>query len=356
MKKLLYLAAFAALLSTSACSDEPEIDKPTIDPVETSALFVVNSGNLGYGNASLSVINPHGNFYVNNFFYDANQMLLGDVAQSMSMGGGKGWIVVNGSNVIFAIDPATGRELGRIDSGITSPRNFYYVDATTAYVTQLYDNRIAIVDPSQYKVTGYIEIPGMEASTGSTEEMVFDGQYAYANCWSYQRTIVKIDLAANKVIGSIDVGVQPCSIVMDANHILWALTDGGGWDGNPIGYEAPALVKINPSGMKVIGSLKMKLGDSASALIAADGGHTLYWLNNGVYRMDIDATELPLAPYISTTTYLNALTVSPVDGDIYVADAIDYVQAGVVRSYHGGVLTHSYTVGIIPTGFCWLVE
>ena len=40
----------------------------------------------------------------------------GDVAQSMCIYGGKGWIAVNNSHVIFAIDPVTFKELGRIEN------------------------------------------------------------------------------------------------------------------------------------------------------------------------------------------------------------------------------------------------
>lgn len=40
------------------------------------------------------------------------------------------------------------------------------------YVTSLYDNRITIVDPSTYSVTGHIEIPDMNAATGSTEQLI----------------------------------------------------------------------------------------------------------------------------------------------------------------------------------------
>ena len=39
---------------------------------------------------------------------------LGDVAQSMCINANKGWVVVNNSHVIFAIDLNTFKEVGRI--------------------------------------------------------------------------------------------------------------------------------------------------------------------------------------------------------------------------------------------------
>ena len=42
------------------------------------------------------------------------------------------------------------------------------------------------------------------------------------------------------------------------------------------------------------------------------------------------------------------------NGDVYVADAIDYVQNCVVLRYSAeGELLDTFTVGIIPGAFCW---
>ena len=102
-------------------------------------------------------------------------MKLGDVAQSMTIHGDKGWIVVNNSHVIFAIDTKTFKETGRIEN-LTSPRYIHFVSDTKAYVTQLWDNRIFIVDPRRYEIIGYINVPDMDMQTGSTEYMVQVGR------------------------------------------------------------------------------------------------------------------------------------------------------------------------------------
>lgn len=67
-----------------------------------------------YGNASLSYYDPVNRHVENEVFVRANGMLLGDVAQSMVIRNGIGWIVVNNSGVIFAIDINTFKEVGRI--------------------------------------------------------------------------------------------------------------------------------------------------------------------------------------------------------------------------------------------------
>ena len=94
----------------------------------------------------------------NELFARANDQKLGDTAQSMTLHDGTLWIVVNTSNVIFAIDPYTFKEKGRI-TGLASPREIFFVSDDKAYVTQMEDGRICIVDPKKYEITGYIDCP-----------------------------------------------------------------------------------------------------------------------------------------------------------------------------------------------------
>ena len=72
-------------------------------------LFITNEGNFQYGNATLSYYDPATKKVENEVFYRANAMKLGDVAQSMTTHNDLGWIVVNNSHVVFAIDLGTRR-------------------------------------------------------------------------------------------------------------------------------------------------------------------------------------------------------------------------------------------------------
>ena len=86
-------------------------------------LFITNEGNFQYGNATLSYYDPETKTVENEVFYRANAMKLGDVAQSMTIRNDVGWVVVNNSHVIFAIDINTFKEVGRI-TGLTSHATF----------------------------------------------------------------------------------------------------------------------------------------------------------------------------------------------------------------------------------------
>ena len=62
--------------------------------------------------------------------------------------------------MIFAIDLNTFKEVGRIGEPDLAALHSFLSDEK-AYVTQLWDNRIFIINPKKYEITGYIQVPDM---------------------------------------------------------------------------------------------------------------------------------------------------------------------------------------------------
>lgn len=352
MRYLRWYIATVAMLLLAGCmrweygSAEEFSDTP-------SGLFITNEGNFQYGNASLSFYDPATKKVENEVFYRANAMKLGDVAQSMTIHNGVGWVVVNNSHVIFAINPQNFKEVGRI-TDLTSPRYIHFVSDEKAYVTQIWDNRICIVNPKRYEVTGYIECPNMTMESGSTEQMISYGKYLFVNCWSYQNHILKIDTESDTIVDELVVGIQPRSMVLDRNNKIWCITDGG-YSGSAYGHEAPSLVCIDAERFVVERRFEFSEGDSLSDVQIDGDGKTLYWINNDVWAMSVDAERVPVRPFVEYKgTIYYGLTVSPHNGDVYVADAIDYQQQGKVYRYSSqGKLIDEFYVGITPGAFCW---
>lgn len=350
---ILRLAIVVLLLASLVGCMKWEYDDGESFATSGAGLFVINEGNFQYGNASLSYYNPATKSVENEVFYRANAMKLGDVAQSMTLYGDTGWIVVNNSHVIFAIDPATFKEKGRIEN-LTSPRYIHFLSDEKAYVTQLWDNRIFIVNPKRYEITGYIECPAMTMESGSTEQMVQWGKYVFVNCWSYQNRILKIDTTTDKVVAELEVGIQPTSLVLDCYGKLWTITDGG-YEDSPYGYEAPSLYCIDAETFTIEKQFRFAKGDAPSEVQLNGRGDKLYWINNDVWAMDVTADRIPVKPFIpySDTLYYG-LTIDPRSGEVYVADAIDYVQAGKIYRYsEQGERLDEFYVGITPGAFCW---
>ena len=356
MKKLLLVTSvILGCISFVACNNDDEFGKGERFDKSASknGLFICNEGNFQYGNATLSYYDSESKEVENEIFYRANVMKLGDVAQSMTVRGKTGWVVVNNSHVVFAIDMNTFVEIGRI-TGVTSPYQIHFVSEEKAYITQLWSNRIAIVNPKRFEVTGYITCPGMETGTGSTEQMVQYGKYVYVNCRSYQNSIVRIDTTTDRIVNELTVGVQPTSLVLDCNNKLWTVTDGG-YEGSPYGYEVPTLYRIDAESLTIEKEFKFNLGDYPSKLQLNGTKDRLYWINNDIWQMDVTAENVPAQPFLPCGyARYYGLTVSPHNGDVYVSDAVDYMQQGVVYRYSKeGVLVDQFYAGIIPGAFCW---
>ena len=343
----------ALLLLPASCM---EWDYGYVEEFDTKGergLFICNEGNFQYGNATLSYYNPDIKKVENEIFYRANAMKLGDVAQSMTIHNGIGWVVVNNSHVVFAIDINTFKEVGRI-TNLTSPRYIHFVSDEKAYITQIWDNRIFIVNPKRYEITGYIEVPNMTMESGSTEQMVQYGKYLFVNCWSHQNRILKIDTESDKVVDEIEVGIQPTSLALDCNNKLWTITDGGD-EGSPYGHEVPSLYRIDAESFTIEKVFRFEFGDSPSEVQLNGEKDKIYWLNDDVWEMDVEADYLPAYPFLPYNgTLYYGLTICPRTGDVYIADAIDYSQQGKVYRYSKGQeLIDEFYVGVVPGAFSW---
>jgi DNA-binding beta-propeller fold protein YncE len=315
----------------------------------SDGLFIVNEGNFMYGNASLSYYDIDKQHTENEVFVNANGIKLGDVAQSMTIHNGLGYIVVNNSGVIFTIDVNTFKIVDII-TGFTSPRYIHFVNDSKAYVSDLYSSKIYILNTVTKKISGSISISGHR----STEQMVQSGKYVFTNCWSYDNKILVIDSDNDLIVDSITVGIQPNSLVIDKNNKLWVLTDGG-YQGNPYGHEIPSLYCINVSDFETEKKFDFELSDSPSRLCINNSLDTLYFLNKSVWQISADATELPtipIIPYKGTIYY--GLAVSPKTSEIYLADAVDYVQNGKIYRYTAQyVCIDTIDAGVSPSNFCF---
>ncbi len=180
------------------------------------------------------------------------------------------------------------------------------------------------------------------------------GKYVYCNCWSYQNRIIKIDTETDQVVDELKVGIQPTSLVMDKYNKMWTVTDGG-YEGSPYGYEAPSLYRIDAETFTVEKQFKFKLGDWPSEVQLNGDRDKLYWINKAIWSMDVTASHVPVRPFLEYSgTIYYGLTVNPANGEVYIADAIDYQQQGMIYRYSPeGKLIDEFYVGIIPGAFCW---
>ncbi|MCA6437709.1 MAG: hypothetical protein IM600_09435 [Bacteroidetes bacterium] len=330
------------LLSFTACVK----DKPTMVPKETIHLsvakkvFIINEGGLNDNKASISLFDPGTNQVVENYYgAQNNNQVLGSIAQSLTYFQSNYYIVINNSNKVVVCDYQF-KKTGQI-SGLMSPRYFLPVSNQKAYVSDLYANQIHIIDLGTNTKTGSIACPGW------TEQMVL--LYNKVFVCNYRKDyLYVINATTNLISDSIPVGKNAGSLVIDRFDNLWVLSSGESTNAVPA-----KLSKIDPISHNILKTYTFQLNESPNSLCLNKGKDSIYFINKNIYRMRVSDSDLPTTPFVvAGSKVFYGLGVNPTNYNIYVADAVDYVQKSNVFIYNtSGELTYNFKAGINANGF-----
>ena len=337
-------------LTIFSCMDYGPLDVENLDFSNSGrGLFIVNEGNFMYGNASLSYYDIETKNIENNVFTRVNGISLGDVAESMVAINGKGYVVVNNSGIIFVVDINTFKVKGIID-GFISPRNIFTTRSDKGYVTDLYGEAIIEIDLADNLKLDTIITSGHPSS----EHIVAVNDELFVSCWSNDNILLVVDPFTNGITDSIIVPFQPKSMVVDINNKIWLVSDGANYSDN-YGSPYPILSIINPISRIVEYSIELDGGESPVSIATNGTRDTVYILNNGVYGYSVyDDSFHPVQIVGDSDALFYDFTIDPVTSEIYIADAIDYVQTGAIYRYSPkGNPVDTFRVGIIPGGFCF---
>lgn len=326
------------------CNKEKEIGPQTINEenevANHSGVYILNEGNFGWSNGSISLYNPISKKVSNTLYTSVNNLPLGDIVQSMYLHNGVGYIVINNSGKIECVFLPDFKNKATI-SGLKSPRYFLPVSSTKAYVTDLYSNSISIIDLISNSVVGSIPVHGWTEKMLKIENEVF-----VTNTGRNQ--IMILNSQSDNITDSIQVSRFPNSIVKDKEGMIWVLCSGGEKE------ELPALYRINPISHLIVRKIEFSnRNQNPGKLTLNPNGTTLYYLNEEVYKLSVFDTVLPTKSFIESNGKLfYGLGVDPLNEDIYLSDAIDYIQSGTIYRYNNqGLIVDKFGVGIIPGEF-----
>ena len=189
----------------------------------------------------------------------------------------------------------------------------------------------------------------------SSEAIVVSGNKAFISNWVGGNEIMVINTINDKVVDSIEVGIEPESMVIDKNNMLWVLCNGG--------WARKNFAELDCN--KYCNSMKLKKNlyfrqnrHHHHACRLMELADSLYYLDNGVRKMSIsDSAYLPaIHLYAESGHYFYKIGINPVNSDIFVTDAVDYQQKGYmfcIYNNDGTSCFKSNEADIIPGLMCF---
>ena len=353
INQLLLTGLTLSSLFITSCSSDDDSGNQTISGDFENGVFILNEGNMGSANASVSFLGNDG-VLQNDIFESVNGQLLGDTAQSIYVEDEKAYVVVNGSGTIEVVQANTFEKIGTISTGLSSPR-YMVIENGKGYVSNwgnpadANDDFIAVINLSNYSVESTIPVAEGPERMEDVNGKIY---VAHAGGWNTGNTISVINTTNNTIQTTITVGDIPNSIE-EENGKIYVLCGGKpAWTQDE---TLGVLYIINSATNQVESQLNFPATEHPSNL-AEDNNQLFYTIDDKIYRMNLNSTTLPDSPIISmgVNGIYGAYGFAVNDGRIFVGDAMDYTSNGKVHVFEpNGTLINSYTVGKLPNNFAF---
>lgn len=355
MKKIILLVAVASTFLFVSCEEDKDDPTPAPPPVTSNELrgtFIVNEGSFGMANGSISYLSSDGSYFAADIFNAVNSATLGDIVQSMSIYNSRGYIVVNNSQKVEVVDMKDFKSVGTI-TGFSSPRYLLAVNSSKAYVSDWSSNTVKIVDLNTLIITG--SIPAGEGP----EQMVLANNKVYVcniGGFSMDSTVTVIDAVTDAVLTTLNVGLNPASILKtsDGNAVVLCM---GSTGPDFIGANADDLagnfVRVNTVTNDVDTIMSFDKAFHPLKMTTNPNTHKTYALvGSDAYTGNIAEVDTALQAFVPMNSkFFYGVGVDPSNGNIYAGRAGFSASCYMLRYNPNGTLIDSMQVGIGPNSF-----
>lgn len=347
--KLIFAVLASSILFVSCDNDSDPVVAPRGD--YDGGLFVLNEGNFGVPNGTVSYLSDDFQLENNVFSLVNPTMVLGDTPQSIGFNGDLAYVVVNGSNKIEVVNRYTFKSVTTISTELSNPRYIAFANGK-GYVTNWgsgaseTDDYVAVINLASNTVAS--KIPVVEGPEKIIEN---EGKLyvAHRGGWGQGNSVTVINSGTNTVTTNFVVGDAPSGLEKH-NGFLYVLCDGRPYYAAP--ETAGKLVKVNLNTNTVTSTIDFP-GLTHPSKLAVDNNKIYYTVETSVYVTTPTATTLPVTAAFNAS----AQGVSTIYGfavknnKIYLADT-NYSDPGTVYVYSTtGAVQHQFTVGINANGF-----
>lgn len=274
------LGTALAVTSLTGCSKDDE-DKPPVIPTEY--IYVLNSGNWGSNDASLTMYNMQDNTVTTDFFQKQNGRRLGDIGQDIIIYGSKMYISMSEELTIEVTD-LEAKSLKQIKTE-SNPR-YFAVHEGKVYVTYL-NGYVARIDTATLTVDAKVKVgrnPEQLTVVNRRLYVANSGGFDFASEAGYDNTVSVVDIASFTELKKITVVINPSEVESDERGNVYVISKGN------YGDIPNTLQKINTA------------TDEVTVMSGIDGtffttaGNTLYsvysqWGMDRIYYYSYDAAK-----------------------------------------------------------------
>ena len=358
MKNYVFVLILLSGILASSCVKEPEKPDPGIS-LGTVGLFVLNEGLFSMNNSDLSWYDYSGEEAVSGFFALKNGRKLGDTGTDIAVYGAKLYIVVSGSSQLEVVDPYSGQSIRQIPffdgEKPRQPRRIAF-HGSKAYVCS-FDGTVAVIDTSTLIIEKYIEAGKNPDGIAICNNKIYVSNSGGLDFPNFDNTLSVTDIATMKEIKRIEVGVNPYTIIPDSNGDLYLVSRG-----NYSGVQSSLqVIDSNTDQLKYtfpeieVFDIAIK-GDTAYAYFHDYAGGT----GSRIMLIDTKTKAIINDNFISDGTVINTIygiAVDKVSGDVFVADAMDFVSTGSVVCFDSnGKKKYSFVASLNPGRIAFLYE
>jgi DNA-binding beta-propeller fold protein YncE len=320
-------------------------------PPETASgdgLFVLNEGAFGQNSAEITYYSFTDGTVWDNMYSRVNPgKILGDVANSIALGGGEAFIVINNSNKVEIVDVETLASTGTIFLD-TSPRQMVVVSPDKGYVSNM-DSTVSVIDI-------FLRRSGRKITVGPYPEGLFvsGGKlYVAVGGFGSGRTVQVIDIASDVLVATIPVPDGPTYFAARSDGAVLLSCIGYTDYVNPVNDTDGALVVIDPAIDAVVDSLiipghpgKLVIGPDDFAYLIGPGSFT----GGPIWKIDARDLSVVSETFIVGTFY--GVGVDPVTFDVFAGDAKGFAVNGTVQIHdRDGAKLTEFVAGIGPSWF-----
>ena len=359
------------LLAVTSCRTDDEYAIPSQRvPAHLGdhSFYLLNEGAWGSNKSTLDYYDATTSTYIRNIYAEANPGIaheLGDVGNDLKIYDDKLWAVINNSHLIEVMDASTAKHITQISIPncryITFVGHHAYVtsyagpagidpNAQLGYVARIDTRSMVITDTC---LVGYQ--PDDMALCANHLYVANSGGYRYPD---YDNTISVIDLETFTVTDTIEVAFNLARFEVDSQGYLWASARGDYY-----GRGSKTYV-IDPRTNTVCDSLDvpntgMALAGDSLYIYSAEWNYTTNASTNTYYLVNTRTRQVVTNHFINDGTELQirspyGIAVNPDTRDIYIADAADYINPGLLYCYGAdGIKKGEVRTGDIPAHFAF---